>query len=114
MPDKKTAEPPHQEKTASSLDEKYIGLANRLLQEAIRAKAEGRSLTDAGIVESATGLCDAMRADGLSAEKTVILLKKSWQSLPEINISTKPENVELLNRIVSICIRTYYSEKDTG
>ncbi len=113
MPDKKTAEPAQQEKTASSLDEKYIGLAIRLLQEAIRAKAEGRSLTDPGVVESATRLCDAMRTDGLAAEKTVILLKKSWQSLPEINVSTKPENAELLSRIVSICIRTYYSEKGT-
>jgi hypothetical protein len=50
------------------------------------------------------------RARSILPEQLLIILKETWSSLPEVRALSDPgEQVRLLQRVVTMCIREYYS-----
>lgn len=49
------------------------------------------------------------RERGIQAEHLLVLLKDTWSSLPEVRAMTDTaEQVRVLQRVVTMCIREYY------
>jgi hypothetical protein len=50
------------------------------------------------------------RAQNILPEQLLIILKETWSSLPEVRaMSDAGEQVRLLQRVVTMCIREYYN-----
>jgi hypothetical protein len=50
------------------------------------------------------------RERDMRAEQLLVLLKDSWSALPEVRAMTdNAEQVRLLQRVVTMCIKEYYS-----
>ena len=50
------------------------------------------------------------RARDILPEHLLVILKETWSSLPEVRaISDAGEQVRLLQRVVTMCIREYYN-----
>jgi hypothetical protein len=50
------------------------------------------------------------REKDMRAEHLLVLLKDTWNALPEVRAMTdNSEQVRLLQRVVTMCIREYYS-----
>ncbi len=51
------------------------------------------------------------RANAMRAEQLLVVLKDIWYSLPSVRrIADPAEQVRLLQRVVTMCIKEYYSE----
>jgi len=67
--------------------------------------AEPRPLQQALVRMSAEA-----RDKDVRAEHLLVLLKDAWHSLPEVRVMTDTtEQVRLLQRVVTMCIKEYYS-----
>jgi hypothetical protein len=50
------------------------------------------------------------RARNILPEQLLVILKETWSSLPEVRaMSDAGEQVRLLQRVVTMCIREYYN-----
>jgi hypothetical protein len=58
-------------------------------------------------------MADEARAKSMPAEQLLIVLKDIWYSLPAVRAMTDvTQQVRLLQRIVTMCIKEYYSQAD--
>ena len=67
---------------------------------------------DAGALQaSMQRLSTEARARNVLPEQLLVTLKELWSSLPEVRaMSDAGEQVRLLQRVVTMCIREYYHE----
>jgi hypothetical protein len=87
------------------------------LQAAIGAQlATASSTGSAGLPELAPVIrlvCDDARRRGLRAEDVVILFKRAWAAVPGPDYGSEGNRRgELLERAVTLCIKSYYSTAD--
>jgi hypothetical protein len=90
--------------------------AIRALQEALRKDlSEGASNKSCSpeLTRAIRDMCNVARERGLRAEDVIITFKSAWASLPAAGsrIGDAKRN-ELLERAVTLCIRSYYSISD--
>lgn len=66
---------------------------------------------DAGALQSSLALvATEARARSVLPEQLLVVLKDTWSTLPELRqISDVREQVRLLQRVVTMCIREYYN-----
>ena len=67
---------------------------------------------DAAVLQRALEqLSTDARAHGMLAEQVLVVLKDLWQALPEVRaVPDSAEQVRLLQRVVTMCIREYYRD----
>ncbi len=54
-------------------------------------------------------VAEEAHAKSITAEQLLMLLKHIWYALPQLrDVPSNEERVELLQRVVTICIREYY------
>ena len=90
---------------SSRLDEESLN-ALRLALRAYLRDAEDVSALHSSLVRIAS----EARERSIFPEQLLVTLKEMWSTLPEVRaISDTAEQVRLLQRIVSMCIREYYN-----
>jgi hypothetical protein len=90
---------------ASRLDDELLG-ALRLAMRGYLKDAEDPS----SIQESLVLVASAARAHAILPEQLLVTLKEAWSSLPEVRaMHDSGEQVRLLQRVVTMCIKEYYS-----
>ena len=56
--------------------------------------------------------CREARDRGVHAEKLLVLLKSTWLELPDARNIPRHEHVDLLARVVTLCIDEYYRAQE--
>jgi len=90
---------------SSRLDEESLDA----LRLALRAYL--RDAGDVGALQSSlVRIASEARERSIFPEQLLVTLKEMWSTLPEVRaISDTAEQVRLLQRVVSMCIREYYN-----
>ena len=89
----------------SRLDDATVAAVRDALRLYLADNAEPRPLQQALVHMSAEA-----RDKDVRAEHLLVLLKDAWHSLPEVRVMTDTtEQVRLLQRVVTMCIKEYYS-----
>lgn len=87
------------------LDEGTVSEVRTALRAYIADSAQPAPLQRALVV-----LADEARAKAMLPEHLLMVLKDMWHGLPEVRaMQDGSEQVRMLQRIVSMCIRQYYS-----
>jgi len=90
---------------SSRLDDESLN-AVRLALRAYLRDAENSSALQSALVLAAA----EARARNILPENLLVTLKELWSTLPEVRaISDTGEQVRLLQRVVTMCIREYYN-----
>ena len=87
-----------------SLDE----LTDELLRCALRATADDATF-DAPVCEAIHRVCEAAHTYDVHAEALLIIIKARWRQLPEVTRAMSVGKDALLARVISSCIRVFYS-----
>ena len=91
------------------LDDETISALRIALMEYAAAPADAERLRAA-----LHAMAHEARERGMFPEKLLILLKDVWYSLPSVRSLKAPDDqVRLLQRIVTMCIREYYADHAT-
>jgi hypothetical protein len=81
--------------------------------EAVRlalANYVSAKLSGDGLRETLCLMSSEARSKAILPEQLLVILKHTWYSLPSVQAITEPaEQTRLLQRIVTICIKEYYS-----
>lgn len=79
---------------------------------AMQLSAGRRSETGGAQLRAAVhGVCVDARKRGIPVERLLIAVKQACASTPEIQSrSSDPQAVEVVNRVVSVCIQEYYAD----
>jgi hypothetical protein len=97
---------------ASLADEPAV----RALQDAMRQELSDGAPSKSCSAELTTAireLCNVARERGLRAEDVIIAFKSAWSSLPAAGSRMgDARRNDLLERAVTLCIRSYYSITD--
>jgi hypothetical protein len=96
----------HDSSTPSSrLDDESLNSVRLALREYLRDSRDPSAL-QASLLLVAT----EARARSILPEHLLVTLKETWSSLPEVRAMTDTgEQVRLLQRVVTMCIREYYN-----
>lgn len=91
--------------------------AVRALQEAIQSQLAVESPTSnvcsAELTRAIRELCTIARQRGFRAEEVILLFKTAWATSPAMASQLEPtRRAELLERAVSLCIKSYYGTAD--
>jgi hypothetical protein len=90
---------------ASRLDDELLS-ALRLAMRGYLKDAEDPS----ALQESLVLVASDARARAILPEQLLVTLKEAWSSLPEVRaMNDSGEQVRLLQRVVTMCIKEYYS-----
>lgn len=90
---------------SSRLDDATVSAVHDALRLYLTDTTAPGELRDALVRMSAEA-----RDKELHAEQLLVLLKDTWHSLPEVRAMTDTtEQVRLLQRVVTMCIKEYYS-----
>ena len=85
-------------------------LADELLRCAVRAGERG-SGADSHTREALRRTCDVARERYLHAEELVVLVRARWRYLPKAGPLKGPQGEALCARVVTLCIREFYSAR---
>lgn len=85
-------------------------LADELLRCAVRAGDRGGA-GDGNMRDALRRACDAAREGGLHAEELVVLVRVRWRYLPKAGTLEGPQGEALCARVVTLCIREFYSAR---
>lgn len=89
----------------SRLDESTVGAVRDALRAYLAHDTAASALQSALVTLSAEA-----RAKAMLPEQVLVVLKDVWNGLPEVRaMSDGGEQVRLLQRVVTMCIREYYS-----
>ncbi|HEY4219190.1 MAG TPA: hypothetical protein VGM67_18735 [Gemmatimonadaceae bacterium] len=89
-----------------SLDDETISALRSALTEYVATPADGERLR----VALHAMACEA-RQKGMLPERLLVVLKDVWYAVPSIRLLKEPDDqTRLLQRIVTMCIKEYYSE----
>jgi hypothetical protein len=89
----------------SRLDEATVAAVRDALRLYLSDNSDPAALQDALVRMSAEA-----RDKRLHAEQLLVQLKDTWSALPEVRAMTDAaEQVRLLQRVVTMCIKEYYS-----
>ena len=93
-----------------ALTEETIAAVRSAIVEYVRAPAHGDGLGATLRVMAAEA-----RDRSMLPEQLLVVLKDIWYSLPSVrNISDTSEQVRLLQRVVTMCIKEYYMTPTDG
>jgi hypothetical protein len=80
-----------------------------VVREALRAYLQD-SRDPSALQASLLMIATEARARAILPEQLLILLKEIWSGLPEVRaIADSREQIRLLQRVVTMCIKEYYS-----
>jgi hypothetical protein len=89
----------------SRLDDETVAAVRDALRAYLASSADAVPLQNALLMMSAEA-----RARALLPEQLLVVLKDVWAALPEVRAMTDAaEQVRLLQRVVTMCIKEYYS-----
>ena len=89
----------------SRLDDESIASVRLALRAYLSDASEASALQTALVAISAEA-----RAKSMMPEQLLVALKEAWNTLPEVRAMTdSAAQVRLLQRIVTMCIKEYYS-----
>ena len=89
----------------SRLDDASIDV----LRAALRAYLQD-SQDPSGLQASLLVIATEARARAILPEQLLVVLKDTWSGLPEVrSMTSSREQINLLQRVVTMCIREYYS-----
>ena len=89
----------------SRLDEATVDAVRDALRDYLADGSDASALRQALLHMSMEA-----RAKGMQAEHLLVLLKDTWSALPDVRAMTDTaQQVRLLQRVVTMCIREYYS-----
>ena len=89
----------------SRLDEATVAAVRDALRLYLADSSDPSALQQALVRLSAEA-----RDKQLHAEQLLVQLKDTWSTLPEVRVMTDTtEQIRLLQRVVTMCIREYYS-----
>ena len=92
-----------------ALTEETIAAVRRALAQYIEAPAHGEPLGS-----TLRRMADEARERSMYPEQLLVVLKDIWYSLPSVREMAEPaDQVRLLQRVVTMCIKEYY-EKSAG
>ena len=95
----------HDSSTSTRLDDESLNSVRLALRGYLR-DSEDPSALQASLLLLAT----EARARSILPEQLLVILKDTWSSLPEVRaMSDHGEQVRLLQRVVTMCIREYYN-----
>jgi hypothetical protein len=90
---------------SSRLDDGSISEVRLALREYLRDSKDPSALQAALLL-----LATEARRQNILPEQLLVTLKEVWSSLPEVRAMTDSgEQVRLLQRVVTMCIKEYYS-----
>ncbi len=78
------------------------------LVRSVPAAALQGCLTDEHLRATARLVAEDARGQGLAAERLLVALKGAWAGLAEVRQLVAHDAQDLLDRLVSLCIRAYY------
>lgn len=87
-----------------ALSEEAIASIRLALQQFANDPADVDRLRDALRHVSAEA-----RAKSILPEHLLTILKDMWQDVPNVPAASSPDHVQLLQRVVTICIKEYFS-----
>ncbi|PYP81595.1 MAG: hypothetical protein DMD35_01075 [Gemmatimonadetes bacterium] len=88
-----------------ALDDESVAAVRLALQRYLRDTRDPRALQASLLV-----VASEARARRILPEQLLVTLKDIWSSLPEVRAMTDSgEQVRLLQRVVTMCIREYYN-----
>lgn len=90
--------------STSSID----SLTDELLRSALQADARQQPLDDS-VTGALAQLCAEAHVRKLRAEELLVILKARWRELPEARLAARDTSGELFARVITMCIRGYYS-----
>ena len=80
------------------------------LRSALQARLRGAA-PDPTLRRAIRLMCDEGRRQDMRAEQLLIILKRAWQSLPEVFERTREiRRDDVLGRVITMCIEEYYTE----
>ena len=81
-----------------------------LVREALEALVHAPSSNDGLLRDALQKLAGEARDKKLPPEQLLVVLKDTWYTLPAVsNVQEPREQVRLLQRVVTMCIKEYYS-----
>lgn len=90
---------------ASRLSDETVAAVRSALREYLANGASSTALQRALVQMSAEA-----REKGVLAEQLLVILKDLWSNLPEVRaMADSTEQVQLRQRVVTMCIKEYYS-----
>jgi len=90
---------------SSRLDDESLNAVRLALRAYLRDAENSRALQSALVLAAAEA-----RTRNILPENLLVTLKELWSTLPEVRaISDTGEQVRLLQRVVTMCIREYYN-----
>ncbi len=86
-------------------------LAHGALRRAAHAARAARveDAVDADARELVRRTCNTARERGLRAEQLLLVLKEAWRELPEAQRIPRYNSLEVLARVITVCIHEYYA-----
>lgn len=90
---------------SSRLDDETVSAVRLALRAYLSDSADPTRLQAALLM-----LANESRARGILPEQLLIVLKDVWNTLPEVRSMTDTrEQIKMLQRVVTMCIKEYYS-----
>lgn len=87
-------------------------LLRATLRTALRLDAHGGA-RDGEVRRMLQQGCDAARSRNVRAEQVLILLKETWNELPEARPAPHFDTGPTLTRVISLCIKEYYAPRES-
>ena len=84
------------------------------LVRSVPAAALEGVITDAHLRETARFVAEDARGQGLAVERLLVALKGVWAGLAEVRQLPAHDARDLLDQLVSLCIRAYYGHDGWG
>ena len=89
----------------SRLDDETIAAVRTALRGYLSSSPDGSALQGA-----LSRMSSEARERGMLPEQVLVVLKDVWNGLPEVRaMSNAGEQIRLLQRVVTMCIKEYYS-----
>ena len=98
--------------TPSMANEPPILALSDAIQHEIAANKPQTGECSPELARAIRAVCAFARQHDLRAEQVILLFKSMWEKVPAADRERSPRRSELLERAVTLCIKTYYSIAD--
>jgi hypothetical protein len=78
------------------------------LRTALQAQLK-QPIQEASLRRALRAVCFEARMKNMRAEQLIVVFKRVWFSLPEVQGKDSPKREEILDRIVTVCVDEFYA-----
>jgi hypothetical protein len=94
----------------SLANEPSVYALHEAMQRQLAEETHATAACSPELTRAIRALCTAARDKGLRAEEVILLFKSTWAAMPVTNTKlVGQQRTELLDRAVTLCIKSYYA-----